>query len=484
MSTSSGKNSLYWINTAISLFFMFIFGRIITPVEPLTAAGVQVLGIFIGLIWAWSTVDMAWPSIVGFIALGFSDYTTVATAFTAGFGNYATVLLVVFCMAYGAYLNDTGLNKSIAYWFLTRKICIGRPWVLTAMILIASFVLGFCVSAFAAVIMMWNIFYNICDMVGFKKTDKYVGLMVVGIVLAVDLGIMPLPYKPVPVIIINGLQNTLGIEMNIAKFAVLKTAMAVPALALFFLAIRYIFKPDVSKLHTDVDLFAQYRGVKKTTEQKIAIVSLIVFFFSMFFPGFAPKTNVIAAFLNKIGTTGCVALMIAILCAVPYKGKKLADYHNVIVKGVNWNVIILLAVTIPLGTALSSKDTGIMAWVSQLLQPVFANATPLTFALLFLVGGLLLTQIAHNIALANLLLPIMLTFGVQIGADPECLSVLLSFALAMAIASPASSPMGALLFGNTEYVSIKHCYLYTWVFVLILAVCMMCIGYPLGNILF
>ena len=71
MSTSSGKNSLYWINTAISLFFMFIFGRIITPVEPLTAAGVQVLGIFIGLIWAWSTVDMAWPSIVGFIALGF-----------------------------------------------------------------------------------------------------------------------------------------------------------------------------------------------------------------------------------------------------------------------------------------------------------------------------------------------------------------------------------------------------------------------------
>ena len=115
MSTSSGKNSLYWINTAISLFFMFIFGRIITPVEPLTAAGVQVLGIFIGLIWAWSTVDMAWPSIVGFIALGFSDYTTVATAFTAGFGNYATVLLVVFCMAYGAYLNDTGLNKSIMY---------------------------------------------------------------------------------------------------------------------------------------------------------------------------------------------------------------------------------------------------------------------------------------------------------------------------------------------------------------------------------
>ena len=133
-------------------------------------------------------------------------------------------------------------------------------------------------------------------MVGFKKTDKYVGLMVVGIVLAVDLGIMPLPYKPVPVIIINGLQNTLGIEMNIAKFAVLKTAMAVPALALFFLAIRYIFKPDVSKLHTDVDLFAQYRGVKKTTEQKIAIVSLIVFFFSRFLPGFAPKTNVIAAF--------------------------------------------------------------------------------------------------------------------------------------------------------------------------------------------
>ena len=485
MSSSASNNKvIYWINIIISLFLMFGFGRVFAPIEPLTASGMNVLGIFFGLIWAWSTLDMAWTSVIGFIALGFSGFVSTSAAFAAGFGNYANVLLVVFCTAYGAYLNETGLNKNIAYWFLTRKICVGRPWVLTAMILVASLVLGFCVSAFAAVIMLWNILYNIADMVGMDKREKYVGVMVVGIVLAVDLGIMPLPYKPVPVLIINGLNNTLGIEMNVAKFAILKASMAIPCLILFFLAIKYIFKPDVSKLKTNADIFAANRNLKMTVEQKIAAFSLVIFFFMLFFPSFAPKTNPVAAFFNTIGTTGCVALLLAILCAVPYKGKKLTDYYRVLMNGVNWNIILLLAVTIPLGNGLASADTGIMAFVSELLTPLFAEASPFKFACVFLVGGLLLTQIAHNIALANLLLPVMLTFCGDVGVNPEMMSVLLSFALAMAVASPASSPLGAMLFGNKEGVTVAECYKYTWVFVVIMIICMMGIGYPLGNIIF
>lgn len=478
------NKTLYWIKVAIFIFLLFGFGYVVPPVEPLTGLGMHVLGIFLGLLWAWSTIDMGWTSIVGIIALGLTEIMTVPESFATAFGNYGNVLLVFFCMAFGAYLNETGLNKMIAYWFLSRKICIGRPWVLTAMILVSGFVLGFCVSAFAAVIMMWNILYNIADMVGMKKTDKYLGIMIVGIVVAVDLGIMPLPYKPVPVIMFNGIYNTLGIELSVAKFAILKAAMAIASLVLFFLAIKYIFKPDVSKLSGNTDLFAEYRSMKMTGEQKIAVTSLIIFFLALFIPSFISKTNGIGLLLNQIGVTGCVALILAILCCCSYKRKKLCDIQNVICKGVNWNVILLLAVTMPLSTAMISKDTGIMAFISMKLSPLFANTSPLTFTIVFMLGSLVLTQIAHNIALANLLLPIMLTFAVEIGANPEVMTVLLSFVLAMALATPASSPLGALLFGNKDGLVVKDCYVYTWVFVVILFICTICIGYPLGNILF
>lgn len=484
MSTvSTTKNISYWIHVIISLSFMFVFGRIVPAVDPLTPVGMNVLGIFIGLIWAWSFVSMAWPSVIGFIALGFSGATQVNAAFAAGMGDYTNVLLVLFCMAYGAYLNDTGLSKTIAYWFLTRKICIGRPWVLTLMVLVAGFALGFFVSAFAAVILMWGILYSMAEVLGIDENDKYLGAMIVGVVIAVDLGIMPLPYKPVPIVCINGLSETLGITMNVAKFAVLKGSMAVIVLLLFFLAMKYVFRIDVSKLKNAGDIFDQYRGHKMSGEEKIAAVSLVVFFFMLFFPSFV-ENNIVSRVLNTIGTTGCVALMLAVLCAVPYKGKKLCNYATAIKNGVNWDVILLLAVTIPLGSALTNPDSGIMAFLRQFLTPIVSNLSPFMFALVILTFGLIMTQFAHNIALANVLIVIMLPFCEVTGANPETMTVLLSWVLALAMGSPAAAPLAALLFGNKNGLKTKDCYIYTWAFIVIVFVCTICIGYPLGNLLF
>lgn len=49
------KNIHFLVGLAIMLVFRFI-----PPIEPLTAIGMQILGIFVGTLYLWTTVDVLW----------------------------------------------------------------------------------------------------------------------------------------------------------------------------------------------------------------------------------------------------------------------------------------------------------------------------------------------------------------------------------------------------------------------------------------
>ena len=60
--------SKYYFHTAIVFLFVFGFG-FLPPLAPITTEGMKVAGIFIGVIYGWSTVGMIWPSLLGLFAL-------------------------------------------------------------------------------------------------------------------------------------------------------------------------------------------------------------------------------------------------------------------------------------------------------------------------------------------------------------------------------------------------------------------------------
>ena len=89
MSTAAsnmGKNTSYWIHIMITILWMFAFGHLSAP-EPITPYGMQILGIFIGLVWGWSFCDLAWPSILSMVALGLSDYGLTSAVFEGPLGR-------------------------------------------------------------------------------------------------------------------------------------------------------------------------------------------------------------------------------------------------------------------------------------------------------------------------------------------------------------------------------------------------------------
>ena len=73
------KNANYYIKALIGLLLMFGFGYL-PPVGSLTHLGMQILGIFIGLIFLLCAVDIVWPSMAALVALGMTDYCSVSDA--------------------------------------------------------------------------------------------------------------------------------------------------------------------------------------------------------------------------------------------------------------------------------------------------------------------------------------------------------------------------------------------------------------------
>ena len=71
---------------------------LIPPIEPLTKIGMQLGGIFIGLVYLWSTVDLLWPCLLGIIALAFTDYVDFYGILPA-FEDYTT-LFMLFSMVF------------------------------------------------------------------------------------------------------------------------------------------------------------------------------------------------------------------------------------------------------------------------------------------------------------------------------------------------------------------------------------------------
>ena len=124
-----GGSTSYLINSIICIALMVLF-RFVPPISQITPYGMEILGIFLGSIWGWCTVGFIWPSLLGLVLLGLSDYGTIAAVFGEGFGN-DTVLMLMMTFIFFAFVNKSGLMNFVANRFIGLQINVGNPWRLT-----------------------------------------------------------------------------------------------------------------------------------------------------------------------------------------------------------------------------------------------------------------------------------------------------------------------------------------------------------------
>ena len=104
------KEIAYYAHSLISLLIMFGCGQL-TPITPLTPLGMNLIGIFLGVLYGWIFIDIIWPSMAGLLALMLIGGMKPNELFQTSFGD-PLVMMMFFIFVFCATINYYGLSNS------------------------------------------------------------------------------------------------------------------------------------------------------------------------------------------------------------------------------------------------------------------------------------------------------------------------------------------------------------------------------------
>lgn len=245
---------LYWLHIAIGLGLMLGF-PMLTPVEPITEVGMWVAGILLGMVYLWSTVDSIWPSLLGLLVLALcSGYTGDVTGYAAiqkvfmGAIGSDVVLTVLLGMILFGTIEHVGGTKYLAYFFMTRKVFTGRPYIFLLVIFFCSYIISGLIMGVASLLILWPFMAETLREFGYEKDDKLSWVSVFGIYLGTTLGQPMLPFKGATLAVTGAFSKTLGLPVDYGAYILYNIIMSTLLLVAYLLLVRFFIRPDVSKL--------------------------------------------------------------------------------------------------------------------------------------------------------------------------------------------------------------------------------------------
>lgn len=487
MSTTSAKTNIkYYIHVLIMLLLFFGFGYI-SPIGTITEVGMQVLGVFLGMIWGWMFIDMLWPSLLGMIALGMTDYTDgVLKIFISGFGN-KNVILIFFFFIFSQYLEHSGLSKTISFKLLTLKSVQGKPWHICFMLLLATYILGAFINTYAVIFLMWAIIYDMCAIAGYQKGDAICAFLLVGVVQIAAISGTIMPYQTFPAVCMNALNSATGLSVASAPFIFFNLIISFLGTLGYFFAGYFFGKIDVSKFKAlSKEQILNGNIITYDKEQKIATAILIIFLFLILVPGFLGAENPLKILYKRLGDQAILALLLCVACALKIGNKKIAKMEDLINNGVNWSLMFLLMATFTIGDAVNSDAAGIITQISTILTPIFSKMSAVVFLIASFVLLGMITQIAHNLVLAAVFVPLLSSIAIASGLG-ESVAIIVSLGLAVvllqALMTPAASNRGALIFGS-DWIGKHYAFKYGTFAVIAADLVVIIVGIPLGLLMF
>ena len=477
--SGTAKNKTIYLHIVIMFILMFGIG-FLPPFGQITALGMKVLGCFLGIIYGWIFIDLLWVSFLGFAVLTMTGYAPATAVLSSGFGN-ATFLMVLLGAAFAECLNQIGVTEGIAYWLLSKKIFIGKPWLLIIALCICAFLMSLGNGGIAVIFLLWTIIMKIGEISGYKPGSKVLNMLIAFIVyIAMTVPNMVPFYGGV---ILYGGFFTKGIGLPIPAGPMLLAGMIYVILAtiLMLLIAKFVLKVDAKHYTTTVELCEEYARYKMNRYQKTGLALIVVYFLVLMLPQIIP-TLPGAAFCNSLGVIGwSIIYMTLFVIWRDANGKAVINLVECFAT-LPWAMLMLLAVTYPLADAMESADTGITATITTTITPIMMNLDVTVLIIVSMLFLAIITQFMHNIVMGAIFLPMIPPIVMQMGGNPYTCFFLMYLALMCAYVTPAGSMMAGIVFGHKDMVR-KDAYIFGLLFLgvtLLVSIGMI----PLLNILF
>lgn len=491
MTVSKKQGVMKYIHIAIALFLMFIAGNIISPIYPLTDIGLQVGGVFLGVVWSWIFIGFLWPSLLALVALGMTDFNSMAFVLQHSLGNHVAVLLLFSMILFGGP-EHVGATKYITRFFLTRKVYNARPIIFAFMFFFATYMLSVAVNVTPSLLLMWAVLYGILKDLGYQKGEKFTSLMIVGTFLGAISGQASLPFSGSTLAIISVFENSateiIGTATYIPapQYILLGFIFTILVFVGYCLFMKIVLKPtDLAKVaNVSTEMFNKNPLPPMNTLQKINLGSMIVFVILLLAPSFMHDEWWITSTLNTLEPAGIGLLITCAMMMIRVNGKPALDFGTVAKNYINWDVFVMVAAAMVIASALTSPMTGVVDTMIVVFEPLLGGHSAFVFFAIMLLFGIFVTSFSSSMVIGIAIMPILVIFGLQSGANLAAVASTTILLIHYSIILPSASVFAAMLWGNEEWISPKDVFK-IGVFIVILAlVIAFVVIMPLSNLLF
>lgn len=475
------KNLVYYINVII--YFAITFGiGFLPPFGQITELGMKVLGVFIGVIYGWITLGLTWPSLFSMIALSLVGYTNITAAFSSGMSYYLVPILFI-TFIFAAAVGKTGITEWLAEWLMSRKIIIGRPLALIAVLLIGIEVLAILNAGFVGLIMIWSMTVTLAEKAGMPKHNSFVSFMIPALTVIYVIAGFIMPFAQGSVMYLGFFEQGYGSAFPQIGYIVWHLIIVNLYILLLLLVVRFMLRIDLRGIKMALEDYEGKQCPKMNKNQVFGFILLLTYLILLLLPIFLPNEWSLISLINQMGVLGIGTILTIILLLYRNSdGSPLVTITEAS-DGIAWDVIWLIIATTPLAAAFNSADCGIMATIMGFLTPILTSMSPMLFiiACSLLLG--ITSQFVHNLVLAIVFIPILVPLCAQMGGDPYACYLAIYFALTMAFATPAASMNAALVFGHSSLTP-KDGYLNGIMHFVLAMLLVLIVGMPLAHILF
>ena len=471
-----------YLHILIAVIIFAVLKLAVPAANGLTPVGVNVIAIFIPVLYLWLTVSTDWVSWVALGLLIMTGIMTPADIYAGTFGS-ALIITVIAMMAFSKVLTDTGVIGTLVKWMMTREIVRNRPYVFMTMIFVACAIVSMFVDIGAVSLIFISMIAVVCEQIGYKKGDPFYTALMLGIFWITNAfnGGSPLGHA-LPVIMMNSAAAS-GVEISYAQWMSIGVPFAIITTIVCILIICVIWRPEASKFR-NYDLDSARKEVQPLTKQ--GIISIIVFLAVILYwvlpevvPGIFPAEAL--AMIKTWGTTLPLMFALALLCVI-HVGKKPITTFPVLTSTSTVTVLLFIGAVTILGNAVSSADSGISACLGNILSPITANMSPFVLVLVVALGTIVLTNFISNTVCMLLFYSISVPIMASMGQPVVGLTVIIGVTACFASLVPSAAVTAPFFFGP-EHITVKNAFKWNVIAIVLAWAIAVFLIYPLSTVI-
>lgn len=362
-------------------------------------------------------------------------------------------LITIFVICYA--FTKSGAAEVIIRWILSRKIFLGRPYLLTMALVTGLSILGIVAGQFALILILASLLKNICTIADMDVKGDWPRSVIIFMTVVTGSTGSLLYYMAFPTMIISMFDSslsTIGTSISPATYMLTVFLISLFQIVLFGLYIKIFGRFDLKKLaQCDVKDLQPDEFKRMNKEQVIITVTLIVSLLFPFLIRILPEDSSLYAMLDGMGLPLFICIAIGFLCIVRVNKKPLLNVREALSQGVSWDVIFATASVLLISGGLSSDEAGFTAWILEVCSDFMTNVGAIPVIILVSAITTILTQFFSNTAtgviMATILAPLSIVFY-QNGYNVSVFPAIIICCCLAACLIPAGSSQSALMLGT------------------------------------